>query len=215
MPGITTRCPEWEYDKVPGHERILFWRSIEILIKLRSGDPRRALIAAQDTRTLHRNLFDGLTPLGFDYYAGHYRGEDFLCLRECEVRIRNDPRVGHPAAVVPDQMRLMAAEVVNVAEHRDILYAVNSRVVGEAEKLACLIEVAAALFVYFLEIHPYANGNGHVGRFLLITLLCRYGIFPARWPLHPRPQDPPYSELISRYRSGDRKSLERYILSCL
>jgi fido (protein-threonine AMPylation protein) len=129
---------------------------------------------------LHRNLFDGLTPLGFDYYAGHYRGEDFLCLRECEVRIRNDPRVGHPAAVVPDQMRLMAAEVVNVAEHRDILYAVNSRVVGEAEKLACLIEVAAALFVYFLEIHPYANGNGHVGRFLLITLLCRYGIFPAR-----------------------------------
>jgi fido (protein-threonine AMPylation protein) len=152
------------------------------LIKLRSGDPRRALRAAQDTRTLHRNFFDGLTPAGFDYYAGHYRGENFLCLKEYEVRIKNAPRVGHPAAVVPDQMRLMATAVANVAEHCDILYAANSRVVGNAEKLARLVQVVAALFVYFLEIHPYGNGNGHIARFLLITLLCRYGIFPSRWP---------------------------------
>jgi len=164
---------------------------------------------------LHRNLFDGLTPRGFEYYAGHYRGEEFLCLRNYEVKIRNDPRVGHPPAVILDQMKLLATEVGNVAAHCDILYSVNSRVVNDAEKLARLIEVAAAIFVYFLEVHPYANGNGHMGRFLLITLLGRQGIFPVRWPLHPRPPDPPYSDLISRYRSGDRKSLENYILSCL
>jgi fido (protein-threonine AMPylation protein) len=215
MPGITTRCPEWEYDQVPGHERVLLSRSLGVLIRLRNGDPKRALTAARDTRTLHRNFFNGLTPLGFDYYAGHYRGEDFLCLKGYEVHVQNDPRVGHPAAVVLDQMRLMTLEVGNVAAHCDILHAVNSRVVSEAEKLARLVEVVAALFVYFLEIHPYANGNGHMARFLVITLLCRYGIYPVRWPLHPRPMDPPYSNLIRLYRSGQRKLLESYILSCL
>jgi len=71
------------------------------------------------------------------------------------------------------------------------------------------------VFVYFLEIHPYANGNGHLARFFLIGYLARYGVFLARWPMHPRPSDPPYSDLIRRYRRGDRNSLERFVMSCI
>ena len=42
------------------------------------------------------------------------------------------------------------------------LLAVNERMFGAAQKLYRVVEIATALFVYFLEIHPYANGNGHM-----------------------------------------------------
>ncbi|MGO7815608.1 Fic family protein, partial [Rhizobium ruizarguesonis] len=65
------------------------------------------------------------------------------------------------------------------------------------------IELAAALFVYFLEVHPYANGNGHMGRFLLQSLLGRYGLyFNSNFNMHPRPKDPAYTSAISQYRNG-------------
>jgi hypothetical protein len=56
------------------------------------------------------------------------------------------------------------------------------------------------------------NGNGHAARFVLWTILGRYGYWPERWRVDPRPPDPPYTQLIFDYRSGNHEPLETYVL---
>ncbi|MFC5351466.1 MULTISPECIES: Fic family protein [Azospirillum] len=97
----------------------------------------------------------------------------------------------------------------------DVAWAANNQVFSKAEKLYRSVRTVAALFVYFLEVHPYANGNGHMARFILIALLRRYGLFLSRWPIHPRPADPPYSKCIALYRDGHPIHLEKFILNCI
>ena len=95
--------------------------------------------------------------------------------------------------------------------HLDLLWKLNPNIIGRDLRLQRTVEVAAALLVYFMEIHPYADGNGHMGRFLLLGILARYNLFPAKFPLHPRPA-PPYVDLIPVYRQGNKMPLILYIL---
>ncbi len=89
-------CPTWEYDNLPQKDQVLRQRTAEILIRLRRGT-LSTLESASDSRPVHQSLFVQLTPLGYEYYAGHYRGEDYRCLRYCEVGVGGDPSVGFPA----------------------------------------------------------------------------------------------------------------------
>ncbi len=97
----------------------------------------------------------------------------------------------------------------------NLMWPANERLFPREWKIYRSVELAAAAFVYFLEIHPYADGNGHMARMMLIVILARFDIFLARWPIDPRPPDPPYSDLIARYRNGDRTGLELFILNCI
>jgi hypothetical protein len=83
------------------------------------------------------------------------------------------------------------------------------------ERLRYILALTSRVFVAFLTIHPYANGNGHAGRFIVWSIMGRYGHWPRRWTVDPRPQDPPYSDLISGCRSGDHDPLEQYLLQML
>jgi Fic family protein len=85
----------------------------------------------------------------------------------------------------------------------------------KAQRLAHTVVLACRVFVRFLTIHPYANGNGHIARFLLIAILLRQGFRLKDFMIEPRPADPPYSGLIKRYRSGDGEPFERYIVGQL
>jgi len=75
------------------------------------------------------------------------------------------------------------------------------------------VRIAARLFCDFLTIHPYANGNGHTGRFLVWLVLGRFGYWPKKWHLHPRPNLPgyDYSKAIADARSGSPEALEEMI----
>ena len=75
-----------------------------------------------------------------------------------------------------------------------------------------IIQVVAYFFAIFLTIHPYANGNGHMARVIVVLLLDRFGIRAPRFTIHPRPLDPPYSDAIYRYRRADTKPLELLLL---
>jgi hypothetical protein len=215
MASITTHCPPWEYKDVQGYDGILAQRAMSALIQLRSLSPAQRLTIIKDTRPVHKPYFLGLTPTGFDYYAGHYRGENFICLKDARVQIRDDPSVGHPPDRIADDMAVLANDLMQTIGEGDIVWAANNLVLAHAEKLYRVTQLGVAVFVYFLQIHPFINGNGHMARFLLIAFLSWYGVFLSKWPLHPRPQDPPYSELIKRYRLGDRRSLEHFVLSCI
>ena len=143
-------------------------------------------------------------------FAGHYRGENFHCLRFYGVRIPADPRVGADPLAVEYLMSELSAQV------RSGLLALDANAAfSPKERLQYIVALACSVFVNFLTIHPYANGNGHAGRLIVWCILGRYGFWPKDWPVEPRPADPPYSDMIRIYRDGNRQPLETMILRTL
>ncbi|HSP17640.1 MAG TPA: hypothetical protein VLV78_23045 [Thermoanaerobaculia bacterium] len=201
-------CPEWEYENHP-RRAVLPQRIAEVLRDLGVGRID-TLAVARDSREVHQRIFVELTPQGFEYYAGHYRGELYYCLRSYEVSIRSDPRVGAPSHAVGWLMRDLRAEV-EVG-----LKAIDANVSLKVdEKLRYIVALACHVFELSLRVHPYANGNGHAARFVVWSMFLRYGHWPRKWPIEPRPPDPPYTDLITRYRSGDKLPFEQYMLTTL
>src|SRR5437868_4159369 len=88
-------CPIFEYKNHPAYPGRLRHRTDGLLRDLRE---RRidTKSTAVDTRPVHLHLFEGMTPNGYKYFAGHYRGEDYRCLRNHPVYI------GHDAGWEPD-----------------------------------------------------------------------------------------------------------------
>lgn len=208
-------CPWWEYSDVPNHDELLLSRTRSAMMRIRPLSHSDKLQLTRDTRIFHRNYFQGLTPPSYDYYAGNYRGSDFTCLKFSSVVIKSDPRVGHPPGMVKSQMEALDRRISEAITECNYINSINEQLLPPENKLFRIVEVAASLFVYFLEIHPYMNGNGHMGRLILISFLGVYGIYLARWPVHPRPQDPPYSQAIADHRRGNDRPLIHFILACI
>lgn len=205
-------CPEFEYANHPGRRTILPARVADLLIRLRRRDLDGREVAS-DTRSGHRFLFESMTPDGHDYYAGHYRGEPFRCLEHYRVGIQGDARVGYPPHLVPGHMDEFANLVRAAIEALDSGHNVPGTTPGE--KLYFTVAVACRIFELLNRIHPYANGNGHAARLCIWAILGRYGYWPERWPIEPRPPDPPYTTLLVAYRNGNREPLEGYVLNCI
>lgn len=205
-------CPDWEYSDHPD-KHVLVNRSENVLLSLRAGSVD-FVSTSRNTKSVHNILFSGLTPPGFDYYAGNYRGEDFPCLKLCRVYIRSDSRVGCDPKDVGKAMRVLSDRL---KEGFSILDSVLKKEGGiyTPDSILRIIKVACSCFVTFLTIHPYVNGNGHMARYMIWSFLGKYGFWPKQWPLDGRPPDPPYSKLIAEYRDGNKEALERFVLSCL
>src|SRR5438270_13447747 len=95
----SSECPNWEYKDDPHHAQILKTEAAKVLKAIYDGT-LSIDAAALDTRPTHQQLFSRLVHPKMAYLAGHYRGEDFKCLRYRPVGIPANPRVGSPAAVV-------------------------------------------------------------------------------------------------------------------
>jgi fido (protein-threonine AMPylation protein) len=200
-------CPDWEYSNHPQRATI-GTRVTAALRGLATGTD--TLSVATDTREVHGHVFHELTPVGCAYYAGHYRGEEFRCLRFYPVCVPGDPRVGATPYAVAFRMRQINAQIRAGVTALDA-----NRLLTAKDRLYCIVALASRAFVAFLEIHPYANGNGHAGRFIVWSIMGRYGYWPRRWPVDPRPPDPPYTQLIVQCRNGDPTPLERYLLQAI
>lgn len=205
-------CPSWEYNSHPDRQRVLGNGVTSILIELRTG-VLDTHTNASDTRYVHGRLFNGLTPQNCEYYAGHYRGENFRCLLYYDVYIPGDPRVGCTPMYCLNAMDDLKNLISDSISNLDDLHTETN--VPLYDKLLATISAACHIFEIFLRIHPYANGNGHAARFLIWTLLGRYGYWPERWPIEPRPADPPYTRLIVEHRNGNPLPLETFILNCI
>ncbi len=205
-------CPVFEYADHSDKDR-LFADAVKAVLRLLQN--RSLLPLATDTRFVHAQLFRGLCPVGFEYYAGHYRGENFRCLKHYSVIVSMDPRVGTAPALVAPQMQELALSIRSSMAAVEAAHELPSIRLSAGDKILFSVASACSLFVDFLTIHPYANGNGHIARWLLIAVLRRHGYRLDNFPVEPRPPDPPYSDMISRYRDGDIELLERYVLSRL
>jgi fido (protein-threonine AMPylation protein) len=206
-------CPEWEYSQNPSCQPHLNQVIRRLLLALREG--RIGLASALDSRQVHSDLFSALTPPVCPYYAGHYRGEDYRCLKYCQVGVQGDSRVGAcPAsvsAIMNDLERLIRAGVAGLDESARLP---ASRMPRE-QMVIYTVALACHVFEVFLRIHPYVNGNGHAGRFLIWCLLGRYGYWPERWTIEPRPGEPGYTQAIVDCRNGNPVPLESLVMGCL
>lgn len=207
-------CPAWDYEHYPNKSTILQQRTSELLVHLRSGsiDIIANLI---DTREVHKFLFSELVPPNHRYFAGHYRGESFLCLKSCFVGVPNDNRVGFHPAIVQDKMQQFSELILLGMNALDRMHSFPEQLVPSEDKLLSTVAFACQVFEEFLRVHPYANGNGHIGRFLIWAILVKYRYFPVQFPIDPRPFFLDYAKVITEYRDGNHEPLESYILSCI
>jgi Fic family protein len=96
----------------------------------------------------------------------------------------------------------------------DVSHQMPDWMMAPEHKLLATVIAGCRLFELLLRVHPFANGNGHAARLFLWSLLGRYGYWPVRWSVEPKP-GPPYTEVIRRYRDGDRRPLEEYVMSMI
>lgn len=205
-------CPAWDYEDHPEKDQKLPPRVRSLLTRLRSGDLEFESVCG-DTRPSHEHFFAGLTPSGYEYFAGHYRGEDFRCLKYYRVMVKGDPHVGHPPESVEAAMLSLHERILEGIEKLDESDRLSQ--LKEDEQLLYIVRFASAVFVDFLTVHPYANGNGHMARLIVSTILGQFGHWPSRWTVDPRPAGKPYGEYIFLHRRGETGPLEKYILSML
>ena len=206
-----SECPNWEYTDDPHHAQILKVEAAKILQAIYDG----ALsidVAALDTRPTHKQLFSRLVHPKMWYLAGHYRGEDFKCLRYRPAGIPVNPRVGSQPAVVNLDLREFRKHVRATVAGLDTLMELPDAKISPREKLKYIVAAACSLFSEFLLIHPYANGNGHIARIMLTWILARYGYWLSEFPIEPRPNEPAYTDAILRYQSGQFDALESLVL---
>lgn len=203
-------CPtNWQYSAHPDRRRLLPSAAAELITGILAGRfPVRP--SAVDTQPVHGKLFTGLTPPGFDYFAGNYRGSAHRCLDVYDVMIPGDPLVGAKAALVADKMvKLGQAILQNVDRLEQVLNSPSARIPPPLRAVN-VVRFACNALVAFLTIHPYADGNGHVGRALVWILLFRFGYVPNGWTVEPT--IPGYGDWIGEHRRGNPDKLEQYVL---
>lgn len=169
---------------------------------------------ARDTRPIHGHLFDGLSPVGYSYYVGTYRGSHQKCLRTYDVEVPSDPLVGTPASKVFSEITRLGTAIVRMTVDIESALATGALADKNLRSIA-VVRLACDAFVRFLTVHPFADGNGHTARALLWLILFQFGYKPDNWTIDPRPPFPAYPSLIAQHRRGDVAPLEQFVLSCI
>ena len=158
----------WNYNDFPNHEDILRQNNAELLKKLFSGQ-LNFINEVTDTRNVHRFMFMSLTSPNTTYFAGNYRGSNYPALRSYEVRIGKSR--GTLSSRVLIEMEALGREIERGFSGLDSAYQQPNSVVSKAQKLRYIVSFAAEISVKFLVIHPYADGNGHMSRFIVFAIL--------------------------------------------
>jgi len=209
-------CPNWDYSNHPECSNRLPASSATLLVSIESGN-RSLSTDLEDTRPIHKSLFAKLWPAGHAYYVGNYRGlETKKCLKFYDVFIENDDLVGTPADSVHKEITELGETIVRMADEMTAKFDADGT--SPADRAVSTVQLACLAFVNFLTVHPFANGNGHVARAILIHVLRHFGFRLNRWTLDPRPQFGQlanYDDMIYKHRRGETAPLEQFVLSCI
>lgn len=206
-------CRNWDYEKHHNHH-LVAQRCIKLLDYFRAKH-RRFDKFQHSTLVGHRYMFRHLTPKECPCLAGNYRGSKFDCLENYNVGVEADRRVGTPAPYVHQEMVKFEGQLrtaIDTFEQQFSLLGKPGSTVTAGALLIFYIKIVSAALQVFLTIHPYANGNGHMGRLLVWILLGRANYWPKKWPLDDSPN---YYQALTEHRNGNRAMLENFILSCM
>ncbi|RYD91485.1 MAG: hypothetical protein EOP50_14220, partial [Sphingobacteriales bacterium] len=157
-------CGEWEYTE-HADAALVRKRSVDLLRRAQ-GSVADAEVVCADSRSAHQEIFSAVTPTGQEYLAGHYRGEAYPCLEFRPAYIARQP--GFPPSDIAMAMQAYHAEVQGALADLEMATAKKKgKKLTDGEWLHLTAELLAALYVQFLVIHPYANGNGHISRLIV------------------------------------------------
>ena len=203
-------CNSWDYETHPQVQTVAEWCR-QFLEELRANSSGKASVL-QDTRPSHGGMFAAVVPQACGYLAGNYRGSAHPCLQNCSVSF--GPHQGTLPIGVAVAMDFFHQDLTAAFAELDAAAADKDKPLSGAAFLVRLVQILAATLTRFLTIHPYMNGNGHMGRLLVWCGLGRYGRLPVRWWLNKRPPDN-YPTLLTQHRNGNTKPLETFLLKCV
>jgi hypothetical protein len=204
-------CKGWEYDRHPRRPEVT--QRCDRLARVIVRRPRYFDRFGHDTRPGHAYMFNGMAPQKCKCIVGAYRGhKNCPALTQYSVMVDGDNRVGVPPARVGWHMNQFEAQC-RALEKKFTEWMTSSDPKPSAEValfryVAVLAEVLERLFT----IHPYANGNGHAGRLLILVLMARVGIHPARWSIDAKQ---PYGDALAAHRRGNKVPLQDFILDAI
>lgn len=207
-----TNCNDWGYDTHPDRAIGLAGRCqrVQAAIRRRCGLFNRFEF---DTRAAHLWLFKGMTPASCACILGHYRGyAGCPVLRDLTVGVSDDPTVGLPPLFVDAAMTAMDEQC------KALLFAHNywlkNKGANQPTQNALLkyVNILAVVLEKFLTIHPYMDGNGHMARLLIYTMMVRAGYPPSNWNMDAKQ---PYAQALSDHRRGKRGALQVFLLGVI
>jgi fido (protein-threonine AMPylation protein) len=209
----------WEYTNRANHHRILSEAAALLIEELRNGKVDIVSVL-KNSRQIHRRLFSSLVSSPQRCLAGGYRGDSHKLLKNYAVTIPSNRLVGCSPDKVLAAMEKFGSDAEKAIVDLDAIH--ENADLPEEEKLIAAIEIACRLVAEFFLIHPYANGNGHVGRFILLGILGRYEYWMASFNLHPAPFVPSYSNAIAAYQKamrgmvgGSKDAFHKYVFARL
>lgn len=189
----------WEYSNYPNAADVEV--ACNQIIAAAKADMSRVHSILADTRAAHREMFLCVVPAGHDYVAGNYRGAPFPMLQLCGVMIPNNGKmyVGHPPALVAAAMTQLHQEIASgLQKLRERAASLNWT---RQKKIVAFGKWVGSVFVKFLAIHPFMNGNGHVSRLVVWCLFAITSINASFWQVPHRNIAPPDSQ-VALYRDG-------------
>lgn len=157
----------------------------------------------------HSTLFEGLSVVPAACYLGGYRGSAHPWLTDYEVVVGMHD--GVPAKAVAHQVGALF-QVLD-ARMADLARAITPDQRKSAAEIERVAELAAWLHGEWVRIHPFANGNGRVGRLLANFVLARFRLAPAL-RLKPRPGSS-YETAARASMRGEHSRMTRWIIELL
>jgi fido (protein-threonine AMPylation protein) len=183
MPG-----PVWGEDS-PADEAVIAANTTTVLTAVVAAATLRRVPDLELAHDWHRTLYRGVASVPAPHYLGQVRGSDHPDLHDYEVGILDGhgrlhagtAPVGYVEAELVRFFRSMRSAVTSL----DAVIGPGDRPV-DAPQLHSVLELAAIAHGEWIRIHPYANGNGRVGRTWANWVAVRYGL-PPFVRIKPRP----------------------------
>lgn len=181
-------------------------RAFQEMVRMAAGNRR---LTPEVAAAWHRTLFDGLSIVPDPCYLGGYRGSAHPWLAGYEVTVGMHD--GVPAKLVGHQLGMLFLSLG--ARMADLGRAIAPDQRKSAAEIEHVAELAAWLHGEWIRIHPFANGNGRVGRLLANYVLARFRLAPAL-RLKPRP-GPAYEAAARASMRGDHSRMAQWVVELL